>query len=782
MDRSYERINLTWNAVDVIVASIILENFACSSCSSHTRLFRKYLKMARIYEDFDSSFAAVCSDVTLYSNNKGFFKNLVEDLVSLAERDGWLQTLESVKDNEKISTVLKNETIMEALNEVLSRIQPIFRGKDVRISHDRRQMAQAALKEGDLTKSLALISQAVLRAPMTGAEEILDDGISLALALWLRSDILLRLNRPAAALEDLKLALKERLPARMRADYYWRMGHCYIGTGEPTRAKVSYELALRLLGNNEQAKIQLAKDIEAIDYTAKPKYPPDKQDTTLSGGAKQNLPALSKLVKIVEEEDKGRFAVANANIKTGDVLLVDSPYAACLLSDFYGSHCLHCFKRLDCFENGAPVWCPNCSAVAFCSTKCRDAAAPTYHLYECQFLDLFMGSGMSILSHIALRMVTQAGLETCLQIHSKYLSDQVKTVESTILNDIEGTKKNKLKSRKERLNRTKKGLKCFENKNTNNENIETKIEDKMSYQEKLEMTAAQIYALCSHSSQRTGADYLKRIIMGLFLTECLKKSGFFEKCDKENLNKAENVICQLIVRNLQLLQFNAHEIYETVRGQHQFSGSKPIYVAVGIYPTGALFNHECYPAVARYFENQKIVLRATRPLHPGEEVSENYGPHFLMRSLKERQRMLACRYWFRCECIACKEDWPTLKLMGTETTVFLRCPNMNCLGKFSSYKNIPNRCPKCSTSISEDLKKEYSEDIKRCLLQYQEGATFMEEENAEEAIKTLSEAVDRFHSVARPPHKDTHIAQESLRSCFAARSNVYIVPVEIQKK
>lgn len=49
------------------------------------------------------------------------------------------------------------------------------------------------------------------------------------------------------------------------------------GTGEPTRAKVSYELALRLLGNNEQAKIQLAKDIDAIDYTAKPKYPPDKQ-------------------------------------------------------------------------------------------------------------------------------------------------------------------------------------------------------------------------------------------------------------------------------------------------------------------------------------------------------------------------------------------------------------------------------------------------------------------------------------------------------------------------
>ena len=57
---------------------------------------------------------------------------------------------------------------MEPLNEVLGRIQPIFRGKDARLSHERRIMAQAALKEGDLQKSLALVSQAVLRAPMTG--------------------------------------------------------------------------------------------------------------------------------------------------------------------------------------------------------------------------------------------------------------------------------------------------------------------------------------------------------------------------------------------------------------------------------------------------------------------------------------------------------------------------------------------------------------------------------------------------------------------------------------
>lgn len=58
---------------------------------------------------------------------------------------------------------------------------------------------------------------------------MIDGGVSLAITLWLRSEVLLKCGRPTAALEDLKMALKERLPAKMRAQYYWRMGHCYKG-------------------------------------------------------------------------------------------------------------------------------------------------------------------------------------------------------------------------------------------------------------------------------------------------------------------------------------------------------------------------------------------------------------------------------------------------------------------------------------------------------------------------------------------------------------------------
>lgn len=141
-------------------------------------------------------------------------------------------------------------------------------------------------------------------------------------------------------------------------------------------------------------------------------------------------------------------------------------------------------------------------------------------------------------------MVTQAGLVTSLSIHSKYLSNNEKTVEGAVLNDIEGvTKKSKIKSRKERLNRAKKGLKTLndknvkDDKNAKEEEALNKIDDKMTFEEKLELRAAQIYSLCTHSEHRKGADYLKRVVMGMFLTECLRKAGMFKKCEQNNLEK-----------------------------------------------------------------------------------------------------------------------------------------------------------------------------------------------------------------------------------------------------
>lgn len=111
-----------------------------------------------------------------------------------------------------------------------------------------------------------------------------------------------------------------------------------------------------------------------------------------------------------------------------------------------------------------------------------------------------------------------------------------------------------------------------------------------------------------------------------------------------------------------MLQFNAHEIYETIiTGEHRFKSAKALYIGVALYPTISLFNHDCYPGVTKYFVGKNIVINAARPLGVGEVVAENYGPVFTRKVLEERQKLLAGRYWFKCQCLACRLNWPSLE-------------------------------------------------------------------------------------------------------------------------
>ncbi|PBC25894.1 SET and MYND domain-containing protein [Apis cerana cerana] len=68
----------------------------------------------------------------------------------------------------------------------------------------------------------------------------------------------------------------------------------------------------------------------------------------------------------------------------------------------------------------------------------------------------------------------------------------------------------------------------------------------------------------------------------------------------------------------------------------------------------------------KYFLGRCIVIRAIRSLRPGDVVAENYGPIFTKRNLEERRKNLAGRYWFFCECNACRENWPCLEIMTND--------------------------------------------------------------------------------------------------------------------
>lgn len=189
---------------------------------------------------------------------------------------------------------------------------------------------------------------------------------------------------------------------------------------------------------------------------------------------------------------------------------------------------------------------------------------------------------------------------------------------------------------------------------------------------------------------------------------------------------------------------------------------------MGIYKSAALCNHGCFPALARYFDGNRLVLTTVRTLNAGDAITENYGPTFTKFPLKDRKRMLQSRYWFECDCVACKEDWPVLQHLTNKPR--LKCPT-GCETKFR-YPDTPKnkvKCVKCKQMVSLFGQ---AGAVRECEILYKKAATLMDEEKLEEAISVFENAISQFHQVAVPPHHDTHLALASLRVCYGHRGNM----------
>nr|XP_034186762.1 SET and MYND domain-containing protein 4-like isoform X1 [Osmia lignaria] len=700
-------------------------------------------------EGGEERYRNLCSSETLRSGKKGFFSEFGER-VALVAGDRWIAKVFArlTNDEDRIRAIFTEPKINSVALETLNRTEPLYRAKDATASRKSRLEGFVAATAAKRTNALLCFSQAVLRAPLTGKCEEVDRGFTLSLALLARAEILAASGQHALALDDLRFAEELTVPQQFKS--------------ELARKKEACEKVIR---ENEKSLVS-AKELERRgEWTtteSKP-LPP------LTEGENPGIPGASSLLEMEETVSAGKRAIAAKTIVPGDTLVVEHPIAAALLPDFFGTHCQHCFSRSvfllppfsltsttvggNRFRFVAPVGCPNCSGVAFCGRKCRDAAMSSYHKYECKILALLIGSGMSVLSMLALRMVTQNGPNKCAEIRHALTCRTSNEGEDRNARSSTETKPSKSAKRRSRKKKWR----------------DSQRREKL--EEDIDLRA---YDLVAHEKQRSAKDFFERSLMAAFMLRCLQRVGFFEKPtkDEETPNEEEIGVAALLSKHLQMLQFNAHEVFETRLGtEHWFRGSKPVYLGVAVYPTVARFNHDCYPAVTRYFVGRSIVIRAIRRLEPGDVVAENYGPIFTKRTLKERQNTLAGRYWFRCECTACREDWPLFDGLSNDL-VRLRCPTKGCT-KVHGTPQDPNKMIKCSSCRREVDLRGSLETVRECETLYARGFAAMDREQAEAALQAFLEGADKFHRVAVPPHKDTHLAEIAASVCMADNGNVW---------
>lgn len=113
--------------------------------------------------------------------------------------------------------------------------------------------------------------------------------------------------------------------------------------GEPARAEISLKIAEKMAGSDTTHIASCRKEIAAAKPLPKENH--TGQVPQLTHGENPELSGASKVVKLVETKEKGRFVVAAEGLRTGDVVLCEDPVAACLIPSFFGTNCHHCFKR-----------------------------------------------------------------------------------------------------------------------------------------------------------------------------------------------------------------------------------------------------------------------------------------------------------------------------------------------------------------------------------------------------------------------------------------------------
>ncbi|XP_045625291.1 SET and MYND domain-containing protein 4 isoform X2 [Procambarus clarkii] len=665
------------------------------------------------------------------ADRPGFFKDYYKAVRKATSNDQFNEFSKLKTDEERIRFCFN----LPAAHDI--DIRTFFKGKSEKEALEKKEAGNKCFGRKNNLEALKLYSQAVVKAPVP-SEECADPRKMTLYAICLanRSAALYHLREYHYCVKDIDEALEHHYPKELKYKLYKRKARLLSHMKQHVDARDAYRQALKWL---DWAKMEREKRIEhqtdiqkwlKLYETGKvvknwdiPEgyIEPSPVIPDLAEGSSERFPSLSKKVDIKYENNQGRYAVAGEDIEPGDVIATEKPFASVLLREEYGSHCQKCFK-----VTKAAIPCKKCSSVLFCSAECRQESF--FHTIECPILDLLVGSGMSINCFLAFRLVTQYPLSFFLDVKEQLTEEDPKET-------------------------------------TNNK----QVYDPTDF--------LRLYHLVHHAEHRTPEDFFHRCIMIVFMLKALKKTKYFEgkgtastyplfKDKGDKISDTEAFVGGLLLRFLQIVQFNAHEVSEFVLiAPRTFDGAKNESLGAAIYPTLALFNHSCHSAQVRLFSGNQVITKAIRHVRKGDLIPENYGQSFTSKVKSQRKAELADRYWFECNCEACQKDWPMYKDM-TNSYLTFKCHK--CQGPLpvdTDNLMIPFiKCEKCGdqTNILSALK-----NLQNTEQTFRAACKEMEAYNLEKAESLLIENLKQLESSLYPPYRDYHLTQEAyMRVCL----------------
>lgn len=130
-------------------------------------------------DGIDSNYKNICSERTIFSNEKGFFGELFNGIKLNCDAK-WIENTfdAALSDMDKLKLLYDEPIVSDTLLGTLEHVTSVYRRKDAEISFQRRieseklceraKSCTAAASQKDFENALILLTQAVLRAPAKG--------------------------------------------------------------------------------------------------------------------------------------------------------------------------------------------------------------------------------------------------------------------------------------------------------------------------------------------------------------------------------------------------------------------------------------------------------------------------------------------------------------------------------------------------------------------------------------------------------------------------------------
>merc|ERR1719228_1192494 len=538
------------------------------------------------------------------------------------------------KKGDMIAYVLKmamdDEEVVETFKSTFD-----LEDQDAKISADlsgqKRTAGNQSFQKKKDQEAINLYSEAVFSSDVATEEGRKD----CSLALANRSAVWLAQKKYEECVDDINAAIYFKYPQNMLYKLVDRKAKCQVALGQVDDARITYNRVILLLtqSNLEPAKQDVWKkditaELEKLK-TAVNKPQEKKRPESFIKSVNKNVPQLSDAVEVTYNPLVGRHCTASRDIEAGEIVMVDTSLSTRLICGARLTNCAHCMKTID-LTRGKPSPC--IVTARFCSTDCMHAAMESYHPVEAKiniekmFWNKKEGkfeemSGNILLSY---RSITQKPLQFFLD-------------------------------------------------NTEYDNVDDMFGVEFaSPEEKCEYSDYRnLFNLTAHRDRKTKDELLSLSIRTSIFLVLLRYGGYLGQKDTPygaTMSPPEAHLCSIIFHIQEGIQYNLHCV-DTVSPSTMSGITSPSTRTVGsaLFPTLLLLNHSCDQNTARLnISGNKVLMVAKRRIKKGEEVSDNYGIHYMAMTVEERQEALLKGFAFCCWCTACQKDYPRMKSLRSQ--------------------------------------------------------------------------------------------------------------------